>query len=206
MDVPYNASQEEIRKAYRKQVVKYHPDKNPGNTDIAGLFLDVQEAYEVLSDEKLRKKFHLNSHYPFTNVNTATPVSSETILTQCQVLQRTLTASNYFSINKRMILSLVETILSSKNIAVLQRENQPATIEQCCRLLMGPLKMLPYKIGAKEMFKLLPLTTQQPALQQEILQFIQKKKQRSFWENYNLILVLIITVLICLLILFLSTD
>ena len=52
-----NASQEEIKKSYRKLAMKYHPDRNPGNADAEKNFKEVNEAYSVLSDEKKKKQY-----------------------------------------------------------------------------------------------------------------------------------------------------
>lgn len=55
--MPKGASKDEIKKAYRKLAVKYHPDRNPGDTKAEELFKEASEAYEVLSDDKKRQAY-----------------------------------------------------------------------------------------------------------------------------------------------------
>lgn len=55
LEISKTASQDEIKKAYRKQALKYHPDRNPGDSTAEKRFKDIAEAYEVLSDEKKRQ-------------------------------------------------------------------------------------------------------------------------------------------------------
>lgn len=57
LGVARDASQDDIRKAYRQLALKYHPDKNPGNTEAEGKFKEATEAYQVLGDEDKRAQY-----------------------------------------------------------------------------------------------------------------------------------------------------
>src|SRR5262245_19795002 len=57
LGVDRGANQEEIQKAYRKLARKYHPDMNPDNKEAQKKFKEVQQAYDVLSDDKQRKMY-----------------------------------------------------------------------------------------------------------------------------------------------------
>ncbi|GAP08468.1 MAG TPA: J domain-containing protein [Anaerolinea thermolimosa] len=57
LGVDRNASEEEIKKAFRKLAMKYHPDRNPGDKKAEETFKDINEAYEVLSDPEKRRRY-----------------------------------------------------------------------------------------------------------------------------------------------------
>lgn len=56
LGVSQTAQEKEIRTAFRALAKKYHPDVNPGNTEAEQKFREINEAYEILSDEQKRKK------------------------------------------------------------------------------------------------------------------------------------------------------
>lgn len=57
LEVSRTATAEDIKKAYRKKALQFHPDKNPGDADAEKRFKEVSEAYEVLSDDKKRQVY-----------------------------------------------------------------------------------------------------------------------------------------------------
>lgn len=65
LGISKSASQAEIKKAYRKMAIKYHPDKNPGDSVAEENFKKAAEAYEVLSDENKKARYDQYGHAAF---------------------------------------------------------------------------------------------------------------------------------------------
>jgi len=62
LGISKNASEDEIKKSYRKQALKYHPDRNPGDKEAEENFKEAAEAYEVLSDSEKRQRYDQFGH------------------------------------------------------------------------------------------------------------------------------------------------
>src|SRR5699024_3008377 len=62
LGVDRNASASKIKKAYRKKAMKYHPDRNKGNSDAEAKFKEASEAYEILRDDQKRQRYDQFGH------------------------------------------------------------------------------------------------------------------------------------------------
>lgn len=65
LGIARNASEDEVKKAYRKLAVKYHPDKNPGDVAAEEHFKEISEAYEILSEPAKRQQYDQFGHAAF---------------------------------------------------------------------------------------------------------------------------------------------
>ena len=62
-----DSSAEEIKKVYRKLAMQYHPDRNGGNSEGEERLKEINEAYQILGDEKKRRLYDLQYRQPFEN-------------------------------------------------------------------------------------------------------------------------------------------
>ena len=68
LGVDEKATKDEIKKAFRSLSLKYHPDRNPNNKDAIDKFQEINNSYEVLSDEQKKREYDMMRNNPFFNL------------------------------------------------------------------------------------------------------------------------------------------
>lgn len=81
LGVEKTASVEEIKKAYRKKAIQYHPDKNPGDKQAEENFKEAAEAYDVLSDPQKRQRYDQFGHAGVGGLRRAVALAEECLWT-----------------------------------------------------------------------------------------------------------------------------
>jgi DnaJ-class molecular chaperone len=88
LNVNNNASLSEIKLSFRNLALKHHPDKNKNSEESKQAFMEIVEAYEVLSDERARKSYDLTSFSPSAQRRWTAPADFEQIYSYSQIKRR----------------------------------------------------------------------------------------------------------------------
>ena len=73
LDIGRNASEDEIKSAYKKKAMQYHPDKNKGNQECADKFKEISNAYNILGDKDFLEDTSMDSQKIYLDLEEAVP-------------------------------------------------------------------------------------------------------------------------------------
>ena len=202
LGVSSTASLNEIKKAFRRLAMKYHPDTNAGDAASEAHFREIQEAYEVLNDPAQREEYNYKRWYNRTIGKDFIhkPLNAHDILNECKRLNNYLSAVNHFQIEYDALNHHIHQILSENNTAILQQSGENLLINQAIKLLLHAASPLPFKYQPAITEKLKQLAGDDREIHQKIDLHIKHQQQRALYEKYKVAAVVIFTLVICLII------
>ena len=149
LEITHNASAEEIKNAYRRLALKYHPDKNNGDSSAEAKFKEIVVAYEVLSDPGEKRRY--DNQYSRNNERSGTdnksgnygkPLTPDLILNLASDLKNQVKNTDRAKVNQRRLFDLIEGILSEEHLQILLNSpnksvNKKIALEvvECCKPL-----------------------------------------------------------------------
>lgn len=199
LEIPRNATEKEIKAAWRKLAMRYHPDKNTGNPLAIQYFREVQEAYEVLSNPVRRNEYHqLRWQQSFTGERQKPyVVTAGMILQEAEKLREQVAAMDVFRMNQDAVVAQLRQLLIADHILLVRETGTSGMSARLLDLILKCLSPLSYPNWKK----LLPTLLAIAGTDNELLSIIQTaetgKKKQHWWSRYSFLLVLITVILLC---------
>ncbi|MFT3947993.1 MAG: J domain-containing protein [Agriterribacter sp.] len=208
LGVAPNASQDDIKKKFRKLALLYHPDKNAGNEFASIRFREIQEAYETLSNTDKRIIYNRvwRDHYPKANISVAEENSPGSILLKCKKLQQDIRGMDAFRINQQYVQAELNKILAAGTIALLLFHDDKVINKSIIAYVLEICVVLPGKNLPSIQKSLNKLAA---GRQEDLLTIQQKIKQltyKNLWQQYYPLLAFIIAAIVCAVIYLLSSK
>jgi curved DNA-binding protein CbpA len=199
LEVTPLATQQEIKKSFRRLALKYHPDKNEGDHLSAALFREIQEAWEVLADPKQREEYNYKRWYnrSIGESFVERALTPSGILAECERVRRYVSSMNIFQVDYDALSFHIRQLLSDSNIGILQQANDTATRRAVNNALLKAADPLPLSYLQPIALLLINLAGQDESMIRAINHAVQQRKRRAAWDKYKWVVVLAITAFIC---------
>jgi molecular chaperone DnaJ len=202
LNVRISASTEEIKKAFRKLALKYHPDKNT-EPAAARRYAEIQEAYLVLKDKTKRAAYNYQRYRQDPKKN-ARPLAetAEQVLQLSIALQEKIAGLDPYRIDLDLLGYEVQDLLSARNLAILQEDADPVINTKFVLYVLESARALPV-VAIKNIVAILgTIPGRNGSIEKELDSFLRQIQMQHYWDRYKTWVALAVAVLFCLLLLF----
>lgn len=205
LELEPSANLTDIKKSYRRLAQQFHPDKTYNDPYASARFDAIKEAYEVLTNPS-KKAHYLQQRW----YNQSTGIrKTQEIVTPASVIKQALELEKYvsrldqFRMDKYGLHDYIAGLISDSNIATLNQFNDTGSNEQIIDIVLKCLKPLPLDLVLSLEKKLSTLNTG-PAAKEKLISFIAEQENNHSRDRLRVWVLLLTTLLLCLLIYFLS--
>ena len=198
LGVPPGASNAEIKAAYRRLALIYHPDKNTDDPTSSYVFQEINEAYQILSNNSARADYHRSFEAEGKKFGQAQTLffSAELLLVKLGHMRKALDETDPYRMNTDAVFEELEQLFSTYHLSILEKENNTTLTAKITVTCLAVISYLPKKEQLIITADLNRLPGQSP---NAIADFLKKQGQKWFWDRYKIWVVLFVTVLLCLL-------
>ncbi len=199
LELEPSATAAEIRKAYRRLALIYHPDKKPNDPYANARFTEIKEAYEVLSDPS-KKEYYLQQRWYNQSIgkkrtqDTVTPVN---LLKQSLELEKYVSTLDVFRMDKGGLQEYILELIPETAIEQLHPFQEQNTIREAIQKILKASRALPPAYTTPVYDQLEKLAGTDTATLELIREQRQKTNRRYRREKYSILLILITTLLLC---------
>lgn len=198
LSVKSSASAGEIKYAYRKMAMAYHPDRNADDALAAAIFADAAEAYKVLSNTETRKQYNYERHLTAAQEYNRPVETIETLLERMQKINALVKQSDPFRFNKSALLYSIRQLFPD-DIALLLNTNNNL-LKQFLEIISATAQYLS-SFQTKQLIVLLqPFYGKHEWLQHRLNTLLHQQQTEERWEKYKVVLALLVAVVLCLII------
>ena len=199
LEILPNASMEEVKKAFRRLAHQYHPDKNPDNPYAAARFMEVQQAYATLSDERLRKLYDEERFFSgMAAQKEPQPLTAQWILQQAAKLNKHMQQVDSDRMNHGALSGYVLLLLSDAHLAVLLAEKDNNVRKEIAEHILKSVRRLHYPLVLPVVDRLKALAHADEQIRTPIDNFIRMRRNERRVEKALPFIVVGVAVVLCL--------
>lgn len=203
LNIPVSANEQEIKKAFRKLAMQYHPDKNNGGLAAAEKFKKIQEAYQVLSDKTQRAAYHYR-YFSEKNKNVYRKEihTVDDLLAVTTKLQKDITAADPFRTDTELLYFEIDYLLSDKNLSLLENCSDQTAINTVIQNICIAARVLRFPMIKAICRKLERLVPNDESAKRKLEIFIREAKQVYYWNRYKMFFALLVALILSAIIFF----
>jgi curved DNA-binding protein CbpA len=198
LGIPAGSSPEAVKKAYRRLVMRFHPDKTGGDAYTAAYFREVQEAYDVLSDPLRREDYHQQrSLWKATGkaFDQSGPLTPDLVLRQAVRLHETVRVMDRYRMDQEGIGHSIQRIL--RDAVGLTDFRDLRTNAQIVHFLLLAAEPLPRRLLLAFREPMEELASGDDAVLGETADFFRRKKREQVLTRYQTPLLILAALALC---------